>query len=89
MNLYDLENQNHQISYDIDMDSLSQLKCNPFQVNSNIALSGYNDELDTSFDINKVDCNYFLPVDLNNKLQQFASKAPSTNRKHFRAFVYV
>ena len=68
MNLYDLENQNHQISYDIDMDRLSQLKFNPFQVNSNIALSGYNDELDTSFDINKVDCNYFLPVDLNNKL---------------------
>jgi hypothetical protein len=37
MNLYDLENQNHQISYDIDRPS--QLKFNPFQVNSNIALS--------------------------------------------------
>ena len=35
MNLYDLENQNHQISYDIDMDRLRQLKFNPFQVNSN------------------------------------------------------
>jgi hypothetical protein len=77
MNLYDLENQNHQISYDIDMDRLSQLKFNPFQVNSNIALSGYNDELDTSFDINKVDCNYFLPVDLNNKLSN------TNSFKHF------
>ena len=39
MNLYDLENQNYQISYDIDMDRLSQLKFNPFQVNRSFSLT--------------------------------------------------
>ena len=43
-----------------DMDRLSQLKYNPFQKNNNIALSGNSENLDKSFNMNKISCDYYL-----------------------------
>jgi hypothetical protein len=51
-----------------DMDRLSHLKFNPFQTNSKIALSGNNDDLDSLFDINNIDCKYLLPMEFKSKL---------------------
>ena len=50
-------------SNNYDMDRLSQLRFNPFQPNQNTALSANNTELDTTFNINKICCDYFLPKD--------------------------
>jgi hypothetical protein len=46
-------------------DDCNHLKFNPFQTNSNIALSGNNDDLDSLFDINNIDCKYLLPMEFN------------------------
>ncbi len=52
-----------------DMDRLSQLRFNPFQPNENIALSGNNIELDTTFNTNKIFCDYFLPQDFKRQIE--------------------
>ena len=49
------------------MDRLSQLKCNPFHFNKNIALSGNNINLDTSFNTNTINCDYYLPNEFKNE----------------------
>ncbi len=46
------------------MDRPSQLRFIPFETNQNIALSGNNADLDSSFDTNKIQCEYYLPEDL-------------------------
>ena len=51
-----------------DMDRLSQLRFNPFQPDQNIALSGNNSEIDTSFNTNKINCDYFLPKDFQTQI---------------------
>ncbi len=43
-----------------DMDRLSQLRFNPFETNQNIALSGNNFNLDLSFNVNKIPCDYYF-----------------------------
>ena len=42
---------------------LNSLKFNPFQTNNNIAYSQHNTNLDNSFNINEIDCNYYLPTE--------------------------
>ena len=51
-----------------EMDRLSQLRFNPFQPDQNIALSGNNSEIDTSFNTNKINCDYFLPKDFQTQI---------------------
>ena len=49
------------------MDRLSQPRFIPFQANQNTALSDNNVEPDSSFNTNKILCDYFLPEDLKKK----------------------
>ena len=70
-----INNQNNKYVYfRNNMDSLSQLKFNLFQINSVLALSENNEELDALFDINKVDCDYFLLLELKRKLSNIEQK---------------
>ena len=59
---------------DYDMDRLSHMKINPFQINSKVALSRNNKDLDSLFDINNIDCDYFLPTELKSKLSYSKQK---------------
>ena len=63
-----LNNTNMQAeSYPIDMDRLSQLRFSLFDTNLNTALSDNNFELDSSFNTNKIQCDYYLPEDFKNE----------------------
>ncbi len=60
MRFESLNNTNMQTeSYPIDMDRLSQLRFSPFETNLNTALSDNNFELDSSFNTNKIQCDYY------------------------------
>ena len=53
------------------MDRLSQLKYNPFQKNNDIALNVNSENLDKSFNMNKISCDYYLPNEF--KKQTFSN----------------
>ena len=46
---------------EVDMDRLSQLKFNPFQLSNDITLCGNSETSDTFFNMNQINCNYYLP----------------------------
>jgi hypothetical protein len=52
-----------------DMDRLSQLRFIPFETNQNIAFSGNNVDLDSSFNTNKIQCEYYLPEDFKKRIE--------------------
>ncbi len=52
-NEFEILNSTNKLSQS-DMDRLSQMKFNPFQLNQNIALSANNLNLDTSFNTNSI-----------------------------------
>ena len=52
-----------------DMDRLSQLRFIPFETNQNIAFSGNNADLDSSFNTNKIQCEYYLPEDFKKRIE--------------------
>ena len=54
------------------MDRLNQLRFNPFESNKNTALSDNNFELDSSFNTNKIQCDYFL-------LDEFKKRVENVN----------
>ena len=51
------------------MDRPSQLRFIPFKSNQNTALSDNNLELDSSFDTDKIQCDYFLPEEFKKRTQ--------------------
>ena len=58
------------------MDRLSQLKFNPFQLSNDIALCGNSETSDTFFNMNQINCNYYLPSEfkehtINNNLTNY------------------
>ena len=65
-----------------DMDRLNQLKFDPFQANSKIALSQNNEKLDSLYDISKVDCNYYLPDEFKKHLSVTKQKSKSFSLLH-------
>ena len=63
---------------EVDMDRLSQLKFNPFQLSNDIALCGNSETSDTFFNMNQINCNYYLPSEfkehtINNNLTNYFS----------------
>ena len=52
-----------------DMDRLSQSRFIPFEPNQNTALSDNNVELDSSFNTNKILCDYFLLEDFKKRIE--------------------
>ena len=63
---------------EVDMDRLSPLKFNPFQLSNDIALCGNSETLDTFFNMNQINCNYYLPTEfkehtINNNLTNYFS----------------
>ena len=65
-NEFEILNSTNKLSQS-DMDRLSQMKFNPFQINQNIALSANNLNLDTSFNTNSIKCDYYLPSEFKNQ----------------------
>jgi hypothetical protein len=54
---------------DNDKNRLSQIKFDPFHLNERIARSENNINLDTSFNTNDMNCDYFLPNEVGNKIK--------------------
>ena len=52
-----------------DIDRLSQSRFIHFEPNQNTALSDNNVELDSSFNTNKIQCDYFLPEDFKKRIE--------------------
>ena len=69
------------------MDRLNQLKFDPFQANSKIALSQNNEKLDSLYDISKVDCNYYLPDEFKKHLSVTKQKSKSFSLLHLNIFI--
>ena len=65
-----------------DMDRLSRMKFDPFQANSKIALSQNNENLDLMHNINKVDCNYYLPNEFKKHLSSTKQKSQNFSLLH-------
>ena len=60
-----------------DMDRISQMKFNPISCNDKIALCKNKASLDTSFELNEINCNYYLPDEFREKI------AETYNKNHF------
>ena len=56
------------VFYTTDMDRLRQPRFSLFEANQNTALSDNNFELDSSFNTNKIQCDYFLSADFNSRM---------------------
>jgi hypothetical protein len=60
------------------------LKFNPFQTNNDVALSQHNTNLDKSLNINKIDCNYYLPTEFITKSEKHFNSSNAFSIMHLR-----